>query len=65
MPFYIVNCDQGLKDLEVLFLEAYKEFVQNQDEIVKDSIYQGKVNDRWQLERVFSEWAFEMLSKNI
>ena len=65
LPFYIVNGDQELKGLELRFLEAYKDFAQNQDEIVRNSIYQGKVNDRWQLERVFSEWAFEVLCKGI
>ncbi|MBB1281540.1 helix-turn-helix domain-containing protein [Pseudoalteromonas sp. SR41-1] len=64
LPFYIVNGEQELKDLEISFLNIYKEFVQKQDEIVKGSLYQGGVDDRWQLERVFAEWAFEMLSKS-
>ncbi|ASM51569.1 hypothetical protein PESP_a3814 [Pseudoalteromonas espejiana DSM 9414] len=64
LPFYIVNSDQELKDLEISFFDKFKEFVQKKDEIVKGSVHQDAVEDRWQLEKAFAEWAFEMLSEN-
>lgn len=65
LPFFIVNGDQELRDLEVLYLGAYKTFVQQQDEIVRHSMYADKNIDRWQLERVFSEWSYFELQKHI
>lgn len=64
LPFYIVNSEQELKDLEISFFDKFKEFVQKKDEIVKGSVHQDAVEDRWQLEKAFAEWAFEMLSEN-
>ncbi|MEL0628300.1 ATP-binding protein [Psychromonas aquatilis] len=65
LPFYIVSCDEQLNKLKIHILNLFKEFVQNQENIVKDSIYEGNVTERYQLERVFCEWAFEMQLKNI
>jgi len=64
LPFYIVNSEQELKDLEISFFDKFKEFVQKKDEMVKGSVHQDAVEDRWQLEKAFAEWAFEMLSEN-
>lgn len=64
LPFYIVNSEQELKDLEISFFDKFKEFVRKKDEMVKGSVHQDAVEDRWQLEKAFAEWAFEMLSEN-
>jgi hypothetical protein len=64
LPFFIVKAEEELRNLEKRYLAIYKEFVQQQDEIVQKSMYEGKEVDRWQLERVFSEWAFEQLAKS-
>ncbi len=65
LPFFIVESKEELRDLEKRYLAIYKEFVQQQEEIVQKSMYAGKEVDHWQLERVFSEWSFTQLAKSL
>lgn len=63
LPFFILDKNEQLEELCSSYLLAYKKFVENQDEIVADSLYQGKNMDRYKLERVFSEWAFSEVTE--
>lgn len=58
LPFFILDKNEQIDELRNSYLLAYKKFVENQDDIVANSIYQGNEIDRHKLERVFSEWAF-------
>lgn len=63
LPFFILDKNEQLEELCSSYLLAYKKFVENQDDIVADSLYQGKNMDRYKLERVFSEWAFSEVTE--
>ncbi|MDW1916591.1 MULTISPECIES: ATP-binding protein [Vibrio] len=58
LPFFILDKNEQIDELRNSYLLTYKKFVENQDDIVANSIYQGNEMDRYKLERVFSEWAF-------
>lgn len=58
LPFFILDEHEQIEELCSLYLRAYKKFVENQDDIVANSLYRGKDMDRHKLERVFAEWAF-------
>ncbi len=62
LPFFMVDDKSEVDTLCGKLADAYDEFSTNFHSIIADSIHQGVVSNRYQIERVFSEWAFSRIT---
>lgn len=60
LPFFIISNDSERFKLQAEFKEKYKSFMLNRNELLQSRFPDGEYN-RWDIERVFSEWVFEQL----
>lgn len=60
LPFFIIGSDSERLKLQAEFKEKYKVFMLNRNELLQSRFPDGDYN-RWDIERVFSEWVFEQL----
>ncbi|HDZ9463802.1 TPA: hypothetical protein RUZ96_003363 [Vibrio cholerae] len=60
LPFFIIGSDSERLQLQAEFKEKYKVFMLNRNELLQSRFPDGDYN-RWDIERVFSEWVFAQL----